>query len=99
MTIETLCDELEELIKGSDKEGWRQAAFESIGLVRQLLTEIEQLKRETADQDVFGDWIESRIEWLTKEISGGGNFEHLNTRRSESSYILEKWKAAKPKRG
>lgn len=37
------------------------------------------------------EWLNAREQWLTNEISGGGNFEHLNARRSECAYIRERF--------
>lgn len=42
----------------------------------------------------FLKFLVDRIDWLTSEISGGGNFEHLNTRRSECAYIRERFERA-----
>lgn len=39
----------------------------------------------------FLDWLKNREHWLTNEISGGGNWEHLNARRSECAYIRERF--------
>lgn len=38
-------------------------------------------------------WLVERIEWLTKEAHSGGNWDHLNTRRTEAAYALEKFRA------
>lgn len=39
-------------------------------------------------------WLVDRIDWLTKEAHSGGNWEHLNTRRTEAAYALDKFRVA-----
>jgi hypothetical protein len=34
--------------------------------------------------------LRERIRWLTNEVNSGGNWQHLNTRRDECAYILDK---------
>ena len=45
-----------------------------------------------AERLMFEKWLDERIDWLTKEAHSGGDWEHLNARRAECAYILEKFR-------
>lgn len=40
--------------------------------------------------------MEARADWLKKEWTAGGNYEHLSTRRDETLYWLAKIAALSP---
>lgn len=61
---------------------------------KELLEAAVALEAENARLRSVKTWLESRIEWLTKEARSGGNFQHLTTRRAEAACVLEKMRAA-----
>jgi hypothetical protein len=59
-------------------------------------TEVSKLDRSRSGAIAHEEWLTGRIDWLKREMDGGGDWNHLSTRRQESLYILEKLRAHIP---
>ena len=58
--------------------------------LQSIANELAELRKENERLHELGRWLKEREEWLTKEAHSGGNWEHLNARRSECAYIRDR---------
>lgn len=89
---------LEKALQGAQENVWpRQNAQQHAGLIESAIVEHKELERQARELrealKTHEQWLVERMEWLRKEAHSGGNWEHLNTRMTESAYVLEKFRA------